>query len=99
MRELPARELVANAIDAHPGVRARSVAMTVHFCIRDTTELLITQCQDLGSALRQGQRLFPGFEQRNPWIFHDSLRQRIHVLLDPEIQIQRNTAGKRDRHA
>ena len=41
-------------------------------------------CTGLEDALRFGQKKFPAFAERNPWIGLDSLQRRIWILLDPE---------------
>ena len=41
-------------------------------------------CTGLEEAIHFGQREFPAFAERNPWIGLDSLQRRIWILLDPE---------------
>jgi hypothetical protein len=43
-----------------------------------------TLCTGLEEALRFGQREFPAFPERNPWIGLDWLQRKIWILLDPE---------------
>jgi hypothetical protein len=47
-------------------------------------QVKVAKCTSFDHAIQQGQRLFDDFDNRNPWIFIDSIRQRMHVLLDPE---------------
>jgi hypothetical protein len=73
--------------------------MTVYFSIRGKEKQIVTQCKNLGDVLDQGNRLFPDFDQRNPWVFGDSVQKRVYVVLDPETETLTNPVHKRKLHA
>jgi hypothetical protein len=60
--------------------------MIAYFRIRGLQEEIEMHCSDIGGAIRQGVRQFPSFDRRNPWIFSDSVQNRVYVLLDPETE-------------
>ena len=43
-------------------------------------------CTGLEEAIDFGQREFPAFTERNPWIGLDWLQGKIWILLDPETE-------------
>ena len=43
-------------------------------------------CEDWQQAVQKACRALPHFEQRNPWLYFDSQHQKLHVLLDPDIE-------------
>jgi hypothetical protein len=43
-------------------------------------------CEDWQQAVQKACRVLPHFEQRNPWLYFDSQQQKLHVLLDPDIE-------------
>ena len=44
------------------------------------------RCTGLEEAIDFGQREFPAFTERNPWIGLDWLQGKIWILLDPETE-------------
>ena len=43
-------------------------------------------CEDWQQAVQKVCCVLPHFEQRNPWLYFDSQQQKLHVLLDPDIE-------------
>jgi hypothetical protein len=60
--------------------------MIAYFRIRGLQDEVEMHCSDIGGAISQGLRRFPSFDRRNPWIFSDSVQNRVYVLLDPETE-------------
>ena len=49
-------------------------------------EAAVLSCQDWEQAVQKARRVLPHFEQRNPWLYFDSRKQKFYVLLDPETE-------------
>jgi hypothetical protein len=66
----------------HPVVSRR---FTLQVRLRgETGPICEVRCAGLEEAIHFGQREFPAFAERNPWIGLDWLQGRIWILLDPE---------------
>jgi hypothetical protein len=74
--------------------------MIAYFRIRGLQEEIEMYCSDIGGAISQGVRQFPSFDRRNPWIFSDSVQNRVYVLLDPETEpLPKVRRVEKGRHA
>ena len=66
--------------------RTKERIVIVVFCIRgQTPEVAGLPCAGWEQAIRRAQCWLPHFEQRNPWLYFDSRKQKLYVLLDPDI--------------
>ena len=66
--------------------RPKECTVTVIFCIRgQIPEAAGLPCAGWEQAIRRAQCWLPHFEQRNPWLYFDSRKQKLYVLLDPDI--------------
>jgi hypothetical protein len=64
----------------------KPLAVQYHVRGRRKRQPLTTQCRTVQDIIDLGQRSFPAFADRNPWICIDSKRGTVFVGLDPERQ-------------
>jgi hypothetical protein len=53
-------------------------------CNKAAKTAAVAECKDILEVVARGTRTFRAFQQRNPWIFGDSVQGCAYVLLDPE---------------
>jgi hypothetical protein len=64
----------------------KSFAVQYHVRGRRKRQPLIAHCDTFQDIIDMGQRSFPAFAARNPWICIDSKHGTVFVGLDPECQ-------------
>ena len=65
----------------------RKARLVAHLRVRGEhppPEILV-ECTRLKEGIERAKHTFENFDERNPWIFQDSLQGRIYVLVDPDL--------------
>jgi hypothetical protein len=79
--------------DENANPRPKSFVVQYHVRGRRKRKPLMTRCETVQDVIEIGQRSFPAFSERNPWICIDSKHATVFVGLDPEIQSSKRAAG------
>ena len=64
----------------------RKVGLVAHLRVRGEhpPPEITVECTRLKEAIAHARGTFKNFDERNPWIFQDSLQSKIYVLVDPD---------------
>ena len=89
MDELVANIRMAKALfssSVKHGGRTHEGRCTAHLRVRgeNTRDEIATTCKGLEQAVRFARRIFKDFDDRNPWVFHDSVLGALYILVDAE---------------
>jgi hypothetical protein len=79
--------------DENANPRPKSFVVQYHVRGRRKRKPLMTRCETVQDVIEIGQRSFPAFSERNPWICIDSKHATVFVGLDPEIQSSKRAVG------
>jgi len=66
--------------------KAKPFLVQYHVRGRRKRQALTSRCHTVQDIIELGQRSFPSFADRNPWICIDSKHATVFVGLDPEAQ-------------
>jgi hypothetical protein len=87
VRGIFARHHMIQIPDQLSDSKSKFLLVQYHVRGRRKRQPLTTQCQTVHDIIDLGQRSFPEFAERNPWICIDSKHGTVFVGLDPERQV------------
>lgn len=73
--------------------KAKPLLVQYHVRGRRKRQPLTSRCHTVQDIIDLGQRSFPAFAERNPWICIDSKHGTVFVGLDPESQLPKGCAA------
>lgn len=79
----PGVETLPNS-DQSQNSQSRKFVVQYHVRGRRKRQPLTSRCETVQEIIEVGQRSFPAFAERNPWICIDSKHATVFVGLDPQ---------------